>query len=56
MVRPRRAVRLEPELIAGLEAMARAEHLTLSDIIRRAIREYLERAKRISPTRFRGGR
>jgi hypothetical protein len=35
--------RVEPLTRLGLEEIARNEHLDLSDIVRRALREYMER-------------
>lgn len=35
-------VRLDPELKSAVEARAGAEHLTTSEIIRKALRRYLE--------------
>ena len=35
-------VRLDPELKSAVEARAEAEHLTTSEIIRRALRRYLD--------------
>ncbi len=35
-------VRLDPELKSAVDARAEAEHLTTSEIIRRALRRYLE--------------
>jgi hypothetical protein len=35
-------VRIDPELRAAIEARARAEHTTTSEIIREAIRRFLE--------------
>jgi len=35
-------VRIDPELRAAIEARAEAEHTTISEIIREAIRRFLE--------------
>jgi hypothetical protein len=35
-------VRLDPELKSAVDARAEAEHLSASEIIRRALREYLD--------------
>ncbi len=35
-------VRLDPELKSAIDARAEAEHLTTSEIIRRALRRYLD--------------
>ena len=35
-------VRLDPELKSAVDARARAEHLTTSEIIRKALRRYLD--------------
>lgn len=35
-------VRIDPELRSAVEARARAEHLTTSEIIRKALRRYIE--------------
>jgi CRISPR-associated endonuclease/helicase Cas3 len=43
-VSPRVQVRVDPELADALKACAQAEHRSVSEIARTALREYVERA------------
>jgi hypothetical protein len=43
-VSPRVQVRVDPELADALKARAKAEHRSVSEIARTALREYVERA------------